>query len=424
MSRITPSEALQRVSSASLQGMRLAPAKDKKAVTQPEFVGSITEDGFFVKSANTTPLYLFNNGKGGLVLPAYDDVEPILGDAEQADFTQELPPHVEAWLTGYADEINWLENGHHLILNENVEEEEDKPMADEPKTDIPYMVKSKWGQKKPFNSKLVFDGTTYVVGCPAVMAGQLIKFWGDKGYHRGCTSVKKYQWKNGPVIPASEAITKWDYANLANTKPTSAAQIEAVATLLAKVGFAFLTEYGTSASGAYTTDITKYIVSRLRMGNVKYISCDKMGLQAFTEAVYKELAEGRPCGFRAKHTSNGSIVGSHAFICDGYRVKDSKFHFNFGWTGSYDGWYAMSALNLTKSDNYTADKGAWIGIKPEYRLGDANRDGRVNVTDAMVAIDHSLKNEYDEASDVNSDGKVTASDGTRIVNHILGKDPL
>ena len=218
---------------------------------------------------------------------------------------------------------------------------------------------------------------------------------------------------------------KFDYANLPLTKSCTAAQKEAVSAMLQKIGYAFLTEYGESASGAYTTDITKYMPTRLRLGStIKYISCESMGLHAFVNAIYNELANGRPCGFYAKHSTNGAISGSHVFICDGYRAKDDKFHFNFGWTGSYDGYYAMSALNLTKTDNYTADKRAWIGIQPEYKLGDANRDGEVNITDVMTTINHSLKSTYDEASDVNSDGKVTVADHTPIVNHILGKDQL
>ena len=84
----------------------------------------------------------------------------------------------------------------------------------------------------------------------------------------------------------------------------------------------------------------------------------------------------------------------------------------------------MAAMNLTKTDNYTADKGAWIGIQPEYKLGDANYDGEINITDVMTTINHSLKGTYDEASDINSDGKVTVADHTPIVNHILGKESL
>ena len=391
MNRITPSEALQRVSSAQQQGVRLVAAKTKKSIVT-EYVRDVDEN-----------VYLFKKGKEGLVLPAFDEVTPILGEAEQADFSVELPPHIHAWLQGYSEEMEWLENGHRLILLEN--DEEDKPTADEPKKDVPYMVKTKWGQYAPFNAKLVFDGKIMLVGCPAVMVGQLMHYWGTKGYRRGCTATPKYQWKGGPVIPATEALMKFDYANLPLTKSCTAAQKEAVSAMLQKIGYAFLTEYGESASGAYTTDITKYMPTRLRLGStIKYISCESMGLQAFVNAIYNELANGRPCGFYAKHSTNGAISGSHVFICDGY--------------------YAMSALNLTKTDNYTADKRAWIGIQPEYKLGDANRDGEVNITDVMTTINHSLKGTCDEASDVNSDGKVTVADHTPIVDHILGREPL
>ena len=33
----------------------------------------------------------------------------------------------------------------------------------------------------------------------------------------------------------------------------------------------------------------------------------------------------------------------HAFICDGYD-DNGLFHFNWGWSGSHNGFFAMSAL--------------------------------------------------------------------------------
>lgn len=426
MARMTPQEALQRASTQEQQGMRLAASKSKKLATKPEFLMEMRFNGDISKYPDMgSRVYLYRNGKGGLVLPAFDDIIPILGEFEQGDLSNDLPAHVQAWLSCYADEIEWVENGHPLILLEGDDADEEKDKADEPKKDVPYMVKTKWGQGAPFNNKLVFDGKIMLVGCPAVMVGQIMHYWGTKGYHRGCTATPKYQYKGGPVIAATTALTKFDYANLPLTKSCTAAQKEAVSAMLARIGFALLTEYGENSSGAYTTDTTKYMPTRLRLGStIKYISCDKIGLEKFINTVYNELAAGRPCGFRAKHTKDGTITGSHAFVCDGYRVKDDKFHFNFGWTGSYDGWYAMTAMNLTKTDNYTTDKGAWIGIQPEYKLGDANRDGEINITDVMVTINHGLKGTYDEAADVNSDGKVTVADHSPIVNHILDRESL
>lgn len=428
MARITPQEALQRASTAQQQGMRLAPAKtsSKKTVKQPVFAMEMNKDGLRSQYADkASRIYLCKYGSGGLILPADDEVSPILGECEVAEFTSALPPHFQAWLNGYAQEIEWLQNGTRLILGGEEDDAEDTPTAGEPKKDIPTMIKTKWGQGAPWNNKLVFDGKICLVGCPAVMVGQILKYWGDLGFHRGCLPTDPYQYKGYPVVPASPAVKMFDYANLPLTKSCTATQKEAVSSMLAKIGYALMTFYGESASGTSTTYITKYMKSRLRMGSkIQYVYCDKMGEQAFADTIYNDLAAGRPVGICAAHNSNGTVSGSHAFICDGYRAKDGKYHLNFGWDSYYDGYYALTAINLTKSDSFSTGKKAWIGIQPEYRLGDANRDGEVNITDVMTTINHAQKGTFDEAADVNADGKVTIADHTPIVNHILGKDPL
>jgi hypothetical protein len=136
------------------------------------------------------------------------------------------------------------------------------------------------------------------------------------------------------------------------------------------------------------------------------------------EMICNEIDNRRPIEY-----AGASPEGGHAFILDGYN-SSNQYHFNWGWGGSYNGWFAMSALNPTASASYNSSKLAIIGIQPDYKLGDVNRDGNVNITDAMTAINQSLKGTYSEEADVNSDGKVTVADGQRIINHILHKDTL
>ena len=411
MARITPSEALQRASSASQQGMRLVAFKTSKKAVITEYVRDVDEN-----------VYLFRKGDNGLVLPAYDDVEPILGEAEKADFT-DMPPHVEWWLRGYAADIAWQESRPMLIEDVQEDAEVDKPTASEPRKTIPYMVKTKWGQGSPYNNHLDFGDGKCLVGCPAVMIGQIMHYWGTKGYRRGCTATTDYQWKGERYkVKALPPITMFDYANLTTSKPKTKEQIEAVASMLEHIGKAIKSNYDIDATWAQTDVYPPMMISRLRLGKtIRELQAVKVGEAAFDEAIYKELLAGRPVGICG---SNDSRAGSHAFICDGYNAATNKYHLNFGWDGGYDGYYAMTAINLTKDYNYNARKKAWIGLQPEYKLGDANRDGEVNITDAMVTINHGLKGTYDEAADVNSDGKVTVADSTPIINHILGKESL
>lgn len=411
MARITPQEALQRVSSAEMQGMRLMASKTKKSV--------ITE---YVRDVGSN-VYLFRRGKEGLVLPAFDEVVPVLGDAEQADFSVQLPPHIQSWLSGYAEEMDLWEN--RLIVydddgNEIVAPADGEEQGAEAKQDIAAMIKTSWAQTAPYNCKLpVVDGKTCLVGCPAVTLGQLMYYWAKRGYRRGCTATQQYRYgTDGVIVKALSPVTVFDYGNMSTGKPTTAVQKEAVGTLLEYCGKALLMRYGVASSGVSPGTYLPLVQSRLRMGKAKTIYADKVGEAAFADAIYAELAKGNPVAMGGYHANGG-----HSFICDGYRVKDNKFHFNWGWGKLYDGYYAMTALNPTSVNTYNLDKAAYI-FRPEYILGDANRDGKVNITDVMTAVDDVLAGKFDEAADINSDGKVTVADSQLIVNKVLGKESL
>ena len=249
MARITPSEALQRASSAQQQGMHLAASKTKKSVIT-EYVRDLDEN-----------VYLFRKGKEGLVLPSDDAVMPILGEAEQADFSVELPAHVEEFFKGYANEIANIDDV--LVIDDDVP---DEVAAATPRKDVPYLVKTTWGQGEPYNNKLDFGNGKCKVGCAAVMLSQILHYWGTKGYHRGCTATPRYQWNGYPLVAATDALTKFDYANLTTGKPKTAEQIEAVSTMMARVGYALKLKYGLNATAGSTTTIAQLAKQRLRLG--------------------------------------------------------------------------------------------------------------------------------------------------------------
>lgn len=413
MAKITPQEALQRVSASQLQGMKLAAPKLKKKEIVTEYIRDIDEN-----------VYLFRKQNEGLILPAYDDIIPVLGEAEEADFTQDLPQHVEAWFKGYAEEMDMWENNRLIIYDENGNEivvnVDNTEEGAEAKKDIAAMIKTSWAQTAPYNIKLpVINGKTCLVGCPAVTLGQLMYYWAKRGYRRGCTATSQYRYgTDGVLVKALSPVIVFDYNNMSTGKPTTAVQKEAVGTLLEYCGKAMMVKYGTSATGASPSTYLPLAQSRLRMGKATTVYADKIGNAAFADAIYAELVKNNPVAMGGYHANGG-----HSFICDGYRVKDNKFHFNWGWGGSYNGYYAMTALNPTSVNTYNLDKAAYI-FRPEYILGDVNKDGKVNITDVMTTVDDVLSGKFDEAADVNSDGKVTVADSQLIVNKVLGKDNL
>ena len=59
-----------------------------------------------------------------------------------------------------------------------------------------------------------------------------------------------------------------------------------------------------------------------------------------TEGLIKaELNAGRPVFYAGYSKDTG-----HQFVCDGYD-NNGLFHFNWGWSGSSDGYFELSVLN-------------------------------------------------------------------------------
>ena len=396
--RITPSQAIQR-----LTAFRAPSAKGRGAVKPVEFVRSLDN------------VFLLRQGEAGIVCPADDDLQPVLGEAERADYTVDLPPNVEGWLAEYSDEVAWLQNGKRLIIGEERPEEEPNT---ESRKDVSPMVKTKWGQGKPYNDHLTIQGVKCLTGCSATSFAQIMHHWGLMGYRRGCTAVPAYQWSGGRKVEALPPIMVYDYAHMTACRPKTAAEINAVATLMEYVAKAIKSDFDPNGTGAYPSTFTPLLRTRLRLGNVRQISASSLGNDGFAAAIYDELAAGRPVEMSGRHANGG-----HSFVCDGYRTSDDKFHFNWGWEGSSDGWYAMSALN-PGNKTYNAQKSARIGICPAYKLGDATGDGKVNVSDVMAVVNSINAKKTSDAADVNSDGKTDAKDVNAIVNHILGNKEL
>ena len=397
MSRITPSEALSRLTGQ--------PTTKRKArgVNSPTLCKSHGD-------AASPSLYDFTFHDGHIITPADDDLPPILAKYEVGDGN--MPPALRDWLDGYDDEIAWWQSqGKDMDLG-------GVSVPNDGQT-IGPLVKCKWHQTSPYNQMAVFDGKACMTGCGATAISQLLYYWGcqphdGKYYRRGCLKVPPYTSKtNRYKVAALPNIALFDYDNMTPNKPTTDAQKKAVAELMLYCGCAVKSDYAQGVTTSYLQDLQAGLREYLRMGNPTIVQSSK-GAALFERAILAELKEGRPCLI-----IGSGAQGGHFFLCDGYDPAANLYHFNWGWGGSYDGWFAMSALNPSKY-SFNSSKKAIIGIEPAYVWGDVNGDGIVSVTDAMLVQQQILKGGKTEAADVNNDGSVDVADMMTIVKHTLG----
>lgn len=395
MARLTPEQAIARLQP---QGKRKE--KGAKALELIATIGVADDD-----------VYILGNADGGILTPAYDNIRPIIATWEGGD---EIPPALEDWLQEYAREIEWWQNvGEEL---QSKEPSMTKAPA-KPRESIPVMLETKWSQKSPYNDLLVFDGKKCVTGCNTTAAAQLLYHWYKFGYFRGCPPTPAYDTlTNGYRVDALPPIVTFDYKNLVK-KPSTAAQKTAVAKMMQYIGYALKSDFKPNSTGAAPKDLSIFLRDSLHMGDgIAYIYASK-GAVKYEKAIYEDILAKRPVLISGWTTKGGG----HTFIADGYDAEQDLYHINWGWGGSYDGWFAISALNATSSYAYNSNKVAIIGIQPDYKLGDINGDGNVDIADVMQVVQDAQQGRYSDKADINNDGQVTVTDAMVILDRIVGK---
>ena len=130
------------------------------------------------------------------------------------------------------------------------------------------------------------------------------------------------------------------------------------AKLIYHCGVAVQMNYSPDGSGAQTLNSADVLRQ-----NFKYSEyTDHMDKEFFSddnwaEMLRIELLSQRPIMYRGFGTAGG-----HAFVCDGFQDQGPKFfHFDFGWSGSSNGYY-----NLTTLNGFAGGQAGLFGVEPRY----------------------------------------------------------
>ncbi len=387
---ITPEQALQRLFASD--GSRKAPSRIPITLIDT------------IKRSGKERLYAFQRANTMLIAPADDTLQPIMGVCDGAE--GEMPHSMRKYLNEIAHEVAAYQESDDIV---------EAPMAE--RESVEPLVTSQWGQGSPFNKYLNFGDGACLVGCNNIALGQIMYYWGTLGYHRGCMATKEYTTKTKKyAVEPLPPITVFDYPNLTAMKPTTTKTKKAVGKMLEYISKACKSDFTPSATSASVSTCLSVIKKTVRMGDkAKKIASATIGAAAFESAIYQELVMLHPV-----YMAGYGGEGGHAFVCDGYDAAKDLYHFNWGYNGKYDGWFAMNALKPGTHD-YNGNKSAIVGIVPTL-LGDTNGDGHINMADVTNIIKN--KGKKTPSCDINSDGVVDMADAETLINYILGNENL
>ena len=329
---ITPEASLERLNPGSVKRL----------------VGNMSQAELVMTSKTSTgepAAYIFRSGntkEGFMILSADDAAYPVLGYSDSGSFDpSNIPPQMEWWLSQYASQIEKAR-----LLNLPGKEENTSLLTDDGKEAIEPMVKTKWNQDEPYNLMCPTDprGTYCYTGCVATAMAQVMKYFEYPETGNGFISYS-FTLNNTPIqLMMDLSDTPFDWKNMLDTYGRgnySKEEGNAVAYLMKACGYSVEMNYGTDASGAIGNLISGALSTYFGYDkSARYVSRLPYSDAQWSDLIYENLRNVGP----VIYNGTSAMQGGHSFVCDGYD-GNGFFHFNWGWGGISDGYFALEALN-------------------------------------------------------------------------------
>lgn len=291
--------------------------------------------------------YVFNYGDnaGFVIVSGNDQAKEVLGYSNQGSFdVNNLPANFENWLTGYQTEIEYLysseaEDSKYIKKEYSISNAE----ASFATSVSPLLGSLLWDQGSPYSDLCPSVETTKTaVGCVATAMAQIMYYhkWPLKGTGTCAYTTRTNQFN---INVALGGTYDWENMTPYYNATSTDTQRNAVATLMYHCGVAVEMDYDIApkgGSGAYSSDAASALKTNFGYNpNLKYYRRDYTPINEWIDIIKVELNSNRPVFYHGNGTGGG-----HAYVCDGYDTNDF-FHFNWGWSGSSNGYFQLTALN-------------------------------------------------------------------------------
>lgn len=320
---LSPEQAVARFKSLQ-NGREMAPGSYSLAFTAGE--------------AGRETLYVFNTASGFTILSADDIALPVLGYSDSSSFDADnIPANLRWWLSQYDEEINaGREAGITMAHPQTAAPEKAN------RQNVAPMLHTEWDQNDPYNYYTPTSwGQKTPTGCVATAMSQIMKYFNWPSSIN--SNLAYYDEKSFKHLSMPTSSTTFNWSQMIDNYTTqnyTAAQRDAVARLMQAAGYSVEMQYGMDSSGAYNSDVAGALAKVFDYD--KALSYRERGWYSASE--WDEMVYGNLINCGPVYYAGTGPDGGHAFVCDGYRASDGMYHFNWGWSGTSDGYFHLNAL--------------------------------------------------------------------------------
>lgn len=289
--------------------------------------------------------YTVNFENGFVLVAGTKNVLPVLAYSGERNFNQPVEAeNVAKWLKQYEDQIIFAINNPDVTTPEIIAawnkysspdfsvDEMDTFRAVEP------MLTSKWNQGKFYNELCPADpagpGGRAYAGCVATAMGQVMYYF---RHPQSGTGSYAYFHPVYDTISANFENTIYRWHEMVNQLSGSNL---AVAELLFHLGVSVDMVYGPDGSGMYNHKAAYSLRTYFKYSpETQYVFRDSTTMD-WDSLLVSHLDRKIPMYYAGWSVPN---LYGHAFVVDGYQ-GEGYYHFNWGWGGSYDGYFYTNEL--------------------------------------------------------------------------------
>ena len=359
--------------------------------------------------SGTNALYVFNFEGGYLIMAADDVAQPILAFGEEGCFdANNIPDGLAYYLRHYARQIEYAVANNMMATPEIAEQWEQirryGVIRSERATrgDVAPLISTNWNQDSPFNAYCPTGqggpGCRAYAGCVATAMSMVMKHWNWPDHGQGSHSYTPSGYAT-QTVDFENAYYQWN--NMPNSVNNS--NYQAIALLMYHCGVAVDMQYGPQGSGAHSQDVPDAIFNYFRYTkSANRLDRDLYTRNEWEEILISNLEEGFPMYYSGVEGESG-----HAFVCCGYRESDRKFYFNWGWSGYFNNYFAIDALN-TYMGNFNDYQAVIIDMIPDYVY-----DGLIPTVSDLEVV---AENAHSKKGIVTWTNPTTSLDGTALEN--------
>ena len=314
--------------------------------------------------------YVFSMEPKGFVIVSADDcAKPILGYSTESRFSaEEIADGLQSFFRNYQAGFSQMMAADEERTPDAVRDWERLAatgMVNDAKItrEVPQLLTTLWNQSALYNDLCPVDtlgpNNHVYAGCVATAMAQIMNYWQWPQTGHGSNAYSCYPY--GDLwVDFDNATYRFDLMPDYLDWTSTPEEVHAVALLQYHAGVGVNMGYSPEGSGAASSYVSYALENYFRYDGLSMYLDYK---DWYTNSEWdNKLRDNLDYGMPLYYSAFGSD-GGHAFVCDGYDDND-MFHFNWGWQGLDNGYYAINGFYLS---HYSFPDGhnALFGIYPD-----------------------------------------------------------